>query len=72
VERVVDGQKQVSEAPKRAELTEQGFEYNEKKITSYNKMSQSEIVEKDRVLEDDIEALEEAFQTSKRRIQREL
>lgn len=74
VERVVDGQKRVFEAPKRAELTEQGVEYNErdKKITSYNKMSQSEIVEKVRVLEDDIEALEEAFQTFKSQIQREL
>lgn len=75
VERVIDGTRQVFEAPKRAELTEQGEEFLKKQdddLKNYEDMSHDELVENVRELEDEIESLKRSFRVFKKQVQNQL
>lgn len=75
VERVIDGQKRVFQAPKRAELTEKGLEALEKtgeEIEEYEDLSHNEIVEKVHELENRMKKLEKKFDTLRRQVKDKL
>jgi len=75
VERVINGTRQVFEAPKKAELTEQGQELlntNQESIEAFDDMSHDEVVEKIRELENEIESLKQSFSVFKKQVQKEL
>ena len=61
VERIINGQKRVFQAPKKAELTEKGrkrLEQEEADLDSYENLTHRELVEKVRELENQVEGLE--------------
>ena len=66
VERVIDGQKRVFQAPKQAELTEQGVQYLEESeqqdLEQYEDLSHQELVDKVHKLDAQIEELERKFE----------
>jgi DNA-binding MarR family transcriptional regulator len=72
VERVIDGQKRVFQAPKQAELTEKGKKYLEQadrvEIEGYENMSHRELVEKVHQLEKKVEQIDRKTDTFRRQI----
>lgn len=75
VERVVNGTKQVFEAPKKAELTDQGKEYLEhleKDLDDFEDLNHDEVVEKIRELEQEVESLKSSFRVFKKQVKEQL
>ena len=76
VERVIDGQKRVFQAPKQAELTDGGKQYLEETeqedLTQYEDLTHNELVEKVNRIEAQIEKLEKKFEVFKNQITKEL
>ena len=76
VERIVDGQKRVFQHPKQAELTEKGLRYLEEteseKVSEYEDLSHSELIQKFRGLEEKVDQLEEALEAFRRQILKKL
>lgn len=66
VERVVDGQKRVFQAPKQAGLTEKGKQYleqtNREDLDDYENLSHQELVQRVHQLENQVEKLEQKFE----------
>jgi len=73
VERVVDGQKRVFQAPINAELTEAGRqtlkESNQEDSETYENMTHRELVEKVHQLEQKTKSLEDSLKAFKRQVQ---
>ena len=76
VERVVDGTKQVFEAPKTAELTPLGDDYLEKYSSgsskSFDTEGREELAERVADLENDVQELKSAFEVFKRQVNEKL
>jgi prefoldin subunit 5 len=76
VERVVDGTKQVFEAPKRASLTPLGEDYLENysdgSAEKYSNESREELAEKAADLENKVEELESKFEVFRRQVNQKL
>lgn len=77
VERVVDGQKRVFDAPKTATLTQKGRDYLEQaeqkeNLEKYEGMSRRELIEKLEEHENRIESLEKSFEIFQEQVKREL
>jgi polyhydroxyalkanoate synthesis regulator phasin len=75
VERVIDGQKRVFQAPKQAELTEQGQERLKKveeDLDEYENLTHRELVEKVHQLEDQVEDLEGRLSMFRKQVQEKL
>jgi predicted transcriptional regulator len=72
VERVVDGQKRVFEAPKRAELAEEGDQYLKDieggTVEAYDEMSSSDLIKRFRELEERVDQLENSIEAFRRQI----
>lgn len=71
VERVIDGQKRVFDAPKQATLTEQAVNYlqsTETATTQYEDLSREELVETVHDLETRIDQLEDAFESFRKQV----
>ena len=71
VEREIDGQKRVFQAPKQAELTDKGrerLEQEEADLDSYENLTHRELVEKVHQLEDQVEGLERQFTMFRRQV----
>jgi predicted transcriptional regulator len=70
VDRVVDGTRQVFEAPKQATLTEKATQYlewsNRSKGESYDRLTHDELVQRVHELEADIERLQQAIEMIRR------
>lgn len=66
VERVIDGQKRVFQAPKQATLTEKGGQFLEhvsrENLNEYEKLSHGELIERVHQLENHVEKLEKNFE----------
>jgi len=74
VERVIDGQKRVFDAPKEASLTQQAAAYFEwtdrtEAIDTYREMSRAELVERVYDLEQQVDELQQAFETFRGQVQ---
>jgi predicted transcriptional regulator len=73
VERVINGQKRVFQAPLQAEPTEKGLqtlnEQNQEGLEKYEDLTHGELVEKVRDLEDEVDKMRESFRLLKRQIQ---
>jgi predicted transcriptional regulator len=75
VEREIDGQKRVFQAPKQAELTDKGRERLEQEaedLDQYENLTHRELVEKVHRLEDQVEDLKRRLNTFRNQIQRKL
>ncbi|AZH26682.1 winged helix DNA-binding protein [Haloplanus aerogenes] len=75
VERVIDGQKRVFQAPKQAELTENGQErlkQDEEDLDQYENLTHRELVEKVHQVEEQVESLEARLNTFQKQVQRRL
>jgi len=76
VERVVDGQKRVFQAPTEAELTKKGdsrvTKIENEEFSRYEDLSHSELVEKVHQLESQLEELHQKFETFQRQVQQRL
>ncbi|MCU4753444.1 hypothetical protein OB919_15880 [Halobacteria archaeon AArc-curdl1] len=76
VERVVDGTKQVFEAPKKAELTGPGEKYvellNDGTLESFEDMNRDELVRNVQRLDREVEELWEALEAFRKQVQRKL
>lgn len=76
VERVVDGTRQVFEAPKQASLTEKGERYLEDSNTAggtdFSRLTRDELIEHVRELEQDLEELEQRFDLFSRQVKQRL
>jgi predicted transcriptional regulator len=73
VERVIDGQKRVFQAPKQAELTEKGRERLEKEeedLYEYENLTHRELVEKAHQLENEFESLERQFKMFRKQVRK--
>ncbi|WP_181687412.1 hypothetical protein [Halorhabdus salina] len=72
VERVINGQKRVFQAPKKAKLTEKGKEYLEhteqEDKDEYENLSHRELMEKVHGLEDQMDELERKFEVFRNQI----
>jgi predicted MarR family transcription regulator len=73
VERIIDGQKRVFQAPKQAELTDEGKQYLEEtekeNLEEYKDLSHNELVEKVNRIEARIEKLEKKFEVFRDQVQ---
>ena len=73
VERIIDGQKRVFQAPKQAELTNKGKQYLEEteqeNLEEYKDLSHNELVEKVNRIEARIEKLEKKFEVFRDQVQ---
>jgi hypothetical protein len=74
VERVIDGQKRVFDAPKVAVLTRKAAAYFEwtdrtETIDTYREMSRAELIERVYELEQRVDELQQAFETFRRQVQ---
>ena len=72
VEREINGQKRVFQAPKQAELTEQGrkrLEKEEEDLYEYENLTHRELVDKTRRLENRVEELERKFEVFRQQVQ---
>ena len=73
VERVIHGQKRVFQAPKQAELTDEGKQYLEEtekeNLEEYKDLSHNELVEKVNRIEARIEKLEKKFEVFRDQVQ---
>jgi predicted transcriptional regulator len=75
VERVINGTKQVFEAPKKAKLTDQGEQYLnqlEKDLDDFEDLNHDEAVEKIRELEQEVESLKSSFRVFKKQVKEQL
>jgi len=75
VERVIDGQKRVFDAPKRATLTEHAVDYlrsTETENTQYSDLSKEELVETVHELEERIDRLENGFEGFRKQVLQKL
>lgn len=76
VERVVDGQKRVFQAPTEAELTEEGehlsTELDSEDANRYEDLTHSELVQKVYHLESQLETLHRQFETFQKQVQQRL
>lgn len=74
VERIIDGQKQVFQHPKQAELTEEGKQYLKQEdvedLEMYENLSRRELVKKTHELEERIEELEKKFEVFRKQVQK--
>jgi len=71
VERVIDGQKRVFDAPKKATLTDHAVQYlhtAEQDTTRYDDFSRDELVERIHDLEDRIDRLENGFESFRQQV----
>jgi len=72
VERVINGQKRVFQAPKQAELTDKGrerLERAEEDVGEYEDLGHRELVEKTHELENRVEELEKKFEVFRDQVQ---
>jgi predicted transcriptional regulator len=75
VEREINGQKRVFQAPKQAELTDKGrerLEQEEEDLDKYENLTHRELVEKVHRLDDQVEELKRRLNTFRNQIQRKL
>jgi len=75
VERVIDGQKRVFGAPKRAELTDEGTSHLEnagKRLNEYESLSHNELVKKVYELETEIDSLQSSLESFRRQVREHL
>jgi len=76
VERVIDGQKRVFQAPKQAELTDEGRQYLEEAekedLEEHEDLSHRELVEKVHRLESRVQELQKKFDVFREQVQRSL
>lgn len=75
VERVIDGQKRVFDAPKEAELTETGVKvlrFTDDEPSRYQDLSREELVETIHDLENRIDTLEDSFEAFRKQVLRKL
>jgi len=75
VDRVVDGERQVFEAPKQAYLTDDALDYfdwtdREQELAAYRAMNHDELVERVHALEGQVANLEEAFAAFRKQVRR--
>jgi len=71
VERIIDGQKRVFDAPKEATLTEQAIQYlqsTNQDSTKYQDLSREELVHKIHDLEDRVNRLERGFESFRQQV----
>lgn len=74
VDRVVNGQRQVFEAPKQASLTDRGRSYLASTVPGkrYQDMSREELVKRVHEIEEDVSDLEEAFEAFRKQVRQKL
>lgn len=70
VERIIDGQKRVFDAPKEATLTQTGIQYlhTQNHRTRYEDLSKEELIERIHDLEDRIAQLEDGFEAFRQQV----
>jgi hypothetical protein len=71
VERVIDGQKRVFDAPKAATLTDDAFQYlqaTDQDSNRYQDLSRDELVDKIHDLEDRVDRLESGFESFRKQV----
>lgn len=74
VERIIDGQKRVFDAPKEGTLTEKAVQYlqSTEKRTRYEDLSREELVERVHDLEDRVDRLENGFESFRQQVLQKL
>jgi len=77
VDRVIDGERQVFEAPKQAYLTDDALDYfnwtdREEELAAYRAMSHDELVERVHALEGQVADLEDAFAAFQKQVRQKL
>lgn len=76
VERVINGQKRVFQAPLQAQTTEKGpqhlKEQDQERIEAFSNMTHRELVERVHYLEEQVSELEQSFQVFREQVQRKM
>jgi len=75
VTQIIDGQKRNFKAPRQAQLTDHGREYlaqTDRDQTKYRGMTHDEVVERVQDLEQEIESLQNAFETFRQQVLKKL
>jgi hypothetical protein len=77
VDRVIDGERQVFEAPKQAYLTDDALDYfdwtdREAELAAYRAMTQDELAERVHALEGQVSDLEDAFEAFRKQVREKL
>jgi len=77
VDRVIDGERQVFEAPKQAYLTDDALDYfnwtdREEELAAYRAMNHDELVERVHALEGQVSDLEDAFAAFRKQVRLKL
>lgn len=76
VERVIDGQKRVFQAPTEARLTKKGKQFLEEQVDEdldrYEDMSRKELIERVKQLEEQVDELEQKFEVFQKQVKKSL